>query len=75
MVSWNAATQTMSYTFDNQPMGTPLTGNIATQFFGGSNFAYVGFGAGTGGLSNIQSVRNINITATTEGQTTALMAI
>ena len=67
VVSWNAATQTMSYTFDNQPMGTPLTGNIATQFFGGSNFAYVGFGAGTGGLSNIQSVRNINITATTEG--------
>ena len=50
-------------------MGTPLTGNIATQFLGGSNFAYFGFGAGTGGLSNTQSVRNINVTATFEGQT------
>ena len=68
VVSWNATTQTLSYTFDGQPRGT-LTGNIATQFLGGSNFAYVGFGAGTGGLSNIQSVRNINVAATFEGQT------
>ena len=68
VVTWNAATQTLSYTFDNQPMGTPLTGDIATQFLGGSNFAYVGFGAGTGGLSNTQSVRNISVTATLEGQ-------
>jgi hypothetical protein len=67
VVSWNAATQTMSYTFDNQAMGTPLTGNIATQYLGGSNFAYVGFGAATGGLSNTQAVRNITITATIEG--------
>ena len=68
VVTWNAATQTLSYTLDGQPMGTPLTGNIATQFLGGSNFAYFGFGAGTGGLSNTQSVRNINVTATFEGQ-------
>jgi hypothetical protein len=68
VVTWNAATQTLSYTFDNQPMGTPLTGDIATQFLGGSNFAYFGFGAGTGGLSNTQSVRNVNVTATFEGQ-------
>ena len=68
VVTWNAATQTLSYTFDGQPMGT-LTGNIATQFLGGSNFAYFGFGAGTGGLGNTQSVRNINVTATFEGQT------
>ena len=51
VVTWNATTQTLSYTFDGQPMGTPLTSNIATQFLGGSNFAYFGFGAGTGGLS------------------------
>ena len=69
VVTWNATTQTLSYTFDGQPMGTPLTGNIATQFLGGSNFAYFGFGAGTGGLSNTQSVRNINVAATFEGQT------
>ena len=31
VVSWNAATQTLSYTLDGQPRGT-LTGNIATQF-------------------------------------------
>ena len=68
VVTWNAATQTLSYTFDGQPMGTPLTSNIATQFLGGSNFAYFGFGAGTGGLSNTQSVRNISVTATFEGQ-------
>ena len=68
VVTWNAATQTLSYTLDGQPMGTPLTSNIATQFLGGSNFAYFGFGAGTGGLSNTQSVRNINVTATFEGQ-------
>ena len=68
VVTWNATTQTLSYTFDGQPMGTPLTSNIATQFLGGSNFAYFGFGAGTGGLSNTQSVRNINVTATFEGQ-------
>ena len=67
VVTWNAATQTLNYTFDNQPMGT-LTSDIATQFLGGSNFAYFGFGAGTGGLSNTQSVRNINVTATFEGQ-------
>ena len=75
VVTWNAATQTLSYTLDGQPMGTPLTGNIATQFLGGSNFAYFGFGAGTGGLSNTQSVRNINVTATLEGQAPALLAI
>ncbi len=68
VVTWNATTQTLNYTFDNQPMGTPLTSDIATQFLGGSNFAYFGFGAGTGGLSNTQSVRNINVTATFEGQ-------
>ena len=74
VVTWNAATQTLSYTFDGQQRGT-LTGNVATQFLGGSNFAYVGFGAGTGGLGNVQSVRNVNVAATLEGQTAALLAI
>ena len=74
VVTWNAATQTLSYTFDGQSRGT-LTGNIATQFLGGSNFAYFGFGAGTGGLSNTQSVRNVTATATFEGgQAAALLA-
>src|SRR4029079_710839 len=59
--------QTLNYTFDNQPMGT-LNSDIANQFFGGSNFAYFGFGAGTGSLGNNQSVRNINVTPPFEGQ-------
>ena len=67
VLTWNAATQTMSYTSDGQSTGT-LNSDIAAEFFGGSPFAYVGFGAGTGSLSNIHSVRNINITATLEGQ-------
>ena len=71
VVTWNAATQTMSYTLDGQPMGT-LNSNIANQFLGGSNYAYVGFGAGTGSLSNTQSVRNVTITGTYEGQTPPL---
>jgi len=74
VVSWNAATQTLSYTIDGQSRGT-LTGNIATQYLGGSNFAYFGFGAGTGGLTNTQSVRNVTATATFEGgQAAALLA-
>ena len=71
IVTWNATTQTLSYTFDGQPAGTLLTSNIATQFLGGSDFAYFGFGAGTGGLSNTQSVHVTNISATFEGQTLA----
>ena len=52
-------------------MGLPLTGDLATQYFGGSDFAYVGFGASTGGLSNTQGVRNIVVSATLENQTPA----
>ena len=63
----------MSYTFDGQPMGT-LTGDIAAQFLGGWNFAHVGFGAATGRVSDAQSVRNVTVTATLEGQTPALLA-
>ena len=71
VVSWNAATQTMSYTFDGQSMGT-LTGRIirypVPRWL---KLAHVGFGAATGGLSNTQSVRNVTVTATLEGQTPA----
>ena len=74
VVTWNATTQTLSYTIDGAAEGT-LPSNIATQFLGGSNFAYFGFGAGTGGLSNTQSVRNISVTATFEGQTPAVLAL
>src|SRR5262249_45613729 len=55
--TWNATTQTLSYTFDGQQAGPPLTSNIVSEYLGGSDFAYFGVGAGTGGLSNIQRVR------------------
>ncbi len=67
-VTWNATTQTLSYTFDDQPTGTPLTSDITTAFFGGSNLVYFGFTAATGGLSNTQQIRNITTTATLENQ-------
>ena len=68
-VTWNATTQTLSYNIDGGQQEGTLPSTIATQFLGGSNFAYFGFGAGTGGLSNTQSVRNISVSATFEGQT------
>jgi glucose/arabinose dehydrogenase len=67
VVTWNAAAQTLSYTFDNQSAGT-LTADIVSEFFGGSKFVYFGFGAATGGLSNTQSVRSVSTTATFESQ-------
>jgi hypothetical protein len=67
VVSWNAAAQTLSYTFDNQSAGT-LTADIVSTFFGGSKFVYFGFGAATGGLSNTQSVRNVSTNATFESK-------
>ncbi|MEI7519372.1 MAG: PQQ-dependent sugar dehydrogenase, partial [Mycobacteriaceae bacterium] len=65
VVTWNAAAQTMSYTFDNQSGGV-LNSDIATQFFGGSQYAYFGFTASTGAFSNTQSIRNVRTNATFE---------
>jgi hypothetical protein len=71
VVTWNAAAQTLSYTFDNQSAGT-LNSDIVTQFFGGSRYAYFGFTASTGGFSNTQSVRNVRTKATFESQASSL---
>ena len=54
-VSWDAALQTLSYSFDGKQAGT-LTGNLANTYLAGSQFAYFGFTAATGGLSNLQQV-------------------
>jgi hypothetical protein len=59
-ISWNAATQTLSYTFNGQQVGT-LNTDIVSTFLGGSDFAYFGVGAGTGGLSNAHQVRVTNV--------------
>ncbi len=54
-VSWDVAQQTLSYSFDGKQAGT-LTGDLASQYFAGFNYAYFGFTAATGGLSNLQQV-------------------
>ena len=67
VVTWNAAAQTLSYTFDNQPGGV-LNSDLSAQFFGGSQFVHFGFTASTGWLGNTQSVRNVSTNATFESQ-------
>ncbi|WP_131815673.1 lectin-like domain-containing protein [Mycolicibacterium flavescens] len=67
VVHWDADAQTLSYTLDGQAMGT-LNSDIVTEFLGGSDFAHIGIGAGTGSLTNPHAVRGITITATAEGQ-------
>ena len=54
-VSWDAALQTLSYSFDGKQAGT-LTGDLASRYFAGFNYAYFGFTAASGGLSNLQQV-------------------
>jgi|GEM_PF-3942068 len=55
-VSWNATTQTISYSLGNIVVGT-YTGNLVANYFGGSNLVYFGFTASTGGASNDQRIR------------------
>jgi hypothetical protein len=65
-VTWDASTQTLSYTFDGQQAGV-LNGDIAAQYLGGSDFAHFGFTAATGGAINEHKVRVSEIDATFEG--------
>jgi hypothetical protein len=54
-VSWDAALETLSYSFDGKQAAT-LTGDLANTYLADSEFAYFGFTAATGGLSNLQQV-------------------
>jgi len=65
-VSWDVALQTLSYSFDGKQAGT-LQGDLASQYFAGSESAYFGFTAATGGLSNLQQVELNGLDATLEG--------
>ena len=67
-VSWDVAQQTLSYSFDGQQAGT-LTGNLASSYFGNSQFAYFGFTGATGGLTNLQQVEVNNFDAVLENGT------
>jgi VCBS repeat-containing protein len=70
VVSWNAATQTLSYTLNGATIGTVTNATFAQTYFGGSNFVYFGFAAATGGAFNTQSVKLTDLTATLEGGAT-----
>jgi VCBS repeat-containing protein len=61
VVTWNAATQTLSYTIDGIARGS-LTGDLVNQYFGGSDTVFFGFTGGTGGEGNLQQVRINSIT-------------
>ena len=51
------AQQTLSYSFDGKQAGT-LTGDLASTYFAGFHYAYFGFTAASGGLSNLQQVES-----------------
>ena len=60
-VSWNSATQTLSYIIDGQKEGS-LTGNLAATYFGGSSQVYFGFTAATGTHAALHEVELTSFT-------------
>src|SRR6185437_4922103 len=64
-VSWDAGSETLTYFIDGKKAGT-LTGDLATQYFGGSDYVYYGItgATGSGKNSNLQQVKMTDITAT-----------
>ena len=55
LVSWSATDHTLTYWFDGKQQGT-LNQDIVAKYEGGSQYAYLGFTAGTGGAHNLQEV-------------------
>jgi hypothetical protein len=55
LVTWDADTQTLSYWVDGQLGGT-LSGDLAQQYFGGSNLVHFGFTGATSTSFNTQQV-------------------
>ena len=49
-MTWDASTQTLSYWIDGKLGGT-LTGDLAQQYFGGSDLVHFGFTGSTGNVS------------------------
>ena len=53
-VHWSAATQTLTYTFDNNQVGQlQLTPTQFASYFGGSDYVYFGFTGSTSGNSDL----------------------
>ena len=61
-LDWNAGTSTFSYLIDGVSMPGFTDANMAANYFGGSTQVYFGFTAATGGLNNVQRIRNVSST-------------
>lgn len=57
VVSWDAFTQTISYTVGGVLAGSYTSSNISTDIFNGATKVFFGYTASTGGLNNDQRVR------------------
>jgi len=55
-ISWNAATNTLAYSFDGNEFA-PLIRDLVATDFNGATEVFWGFGGGTGAATNPQSVR------------------
>ena len=53
----------MTYWIDGQQGGT-ITGDLASKYFGGSDYVHFGFTGATGGAKNLQQVKVTSLTAT-----------
>ena len=66
-VHWSAATQTLTYTFDNNQVGQlQLTPTQFASYFGGSNYVYFGFTGSTSGNSDLHQIQLNSLSATLE---------
>lgn len=60
VVTWDAFTQTISYTVGGTLAGSYTSSNISTDIFNGATKVFFGYTASTGGLNNDQRVRFLN---------------
>ena len=64
-VSWDATAHVLSYWVDGVQVGS-VSGDLAMDYFGGSDHVHFGFTAGTGGKSNAHLVRLVGVDGTYE---------
>jgi subtilisin-like proprotein convertase family protein len=58
-LEWDAAASELSYTIDGIEMPGITDSDLAVHYFDGSSDVYFGFTAATGGLNNVQKIRNV----------------
>lgn len=64
-VSWDAGLQKLTYWIDGK-QGGAISGDLAAQYFGGSDYVHFGFtgATGSGKISNLQQVKVTSVSAT-----------